>query len=632
MYYGRHGYTEHWNFVARLMINTNTLTGVSPRETRATRLPDGGWRVNSTQVLGYYPRCVGDVLEHWGVSDPDRVFLAERDGDDQWRSVSYGEALKRVRSIAQAFIERGLSPDRPLLTLSKNSVDHGLVILAAMHAGIPVVPVAPAYASASKDYAKLRHVFDLIKPQLVYVDRAASYEGALKAIGCTATLLASDSEGADASVELYADFVACIPDARLDASFRAVGPDTIGKVLMTSGSTGMPKGVINTQRMMCSNMQAVSQVYHYWSEQPPVQLSWMPWNHTAGGNHAFHTTLWHGGALYIDDGRPVAGQFERTVHNLRDRRVAVTSYMSVPLAYAMLLTHLESEPELRNTFFSQLRYLGAAGAGIPKDHWQRLQSMASEVSGRSLLFGTNWGATETGPTATAVFFQSDRPNNIGLPIPGVDLRLVPTDGKLELRLKAPFVTQGYWGQPELSREAFDEYGYYRTGDAGKLIDESHPEEGIQFDGRIAEDFKLATGTWVSVGTVRTRVIQAGMPLIQDVVITGHNQQELGMLVFLNDAECRRRHPEAASLDSEAIGQLEAVRVFVQEVLSRLAAESPGSSTRPARALIMLTPPKADHSEITEKGNLNQRAVLQNRSVEVEKLHSSPLHPEVVRAS
>lgn len=613
------------------MTDTPVLTGVAPRDVEARRLPRGGWTLRSTQRLGPYPRCVGDVLEHWGASEPDRIFLAERSGASRWATVSYGQALAKVRSLAQAIVEAGLSPERPLLTLSRNSVDHGLVILAAMHAGIPVVPVAPAYALASKDPAKLRHVFGLIEPQWVYLDRAALYDDALDRIGCTAHRFTSDAQGARPGVETLSDLLGASPDARLERAFQALRPETIGKILMTSGSTGMPKGVINTQRMMCSNMQAVSQVYHYWSERPPVQLSWMPWNHTAGGNHAFHTTLWHGGTLYIDEGRPVAGQFERTLDNLRDPAVKVTSYMSVPLAYAMLLPHLEAEEPLRQTFFGHLRYIGAAGAGIPKDHWLRLRDMAQAVSGRQLLFGTNWGATETAPTATAVFFQSDRPNNIGLPIPGVDLRLVPTEGKFELRLKAPFVTQGYWGQPELSAQAFDEEGYYRTGDAGKLIDEDRPEEGIQFDGRIAEDFKLSTGTWVSVGTLRARVIQAGLPYIQDVVITGHNRQELGALVFLNERECRAMSQDFTGLAVDSLGDLDCIRALVKKAIQQIAAESTGSSTHVARALIMRTPPQSDRNEITEKGSLNQRAVLQNREGEVDKLYAAPEHPDVIRA-
>ncbi len=605
---------------------------VAPREVSITPLEGGGWSLRSPQALGFYPRCVGEVLEHWARTEPDRVFLADRASDGPWRSVSYADAASKVRAIAQGLLELGLSPDRPVLTLSRNSIEHGLMILGAMHAGLSVVPVAPAYAMASKDLRKLQHVFDLIDPSLVYVDEGHLYAEALGRVAREPVRVVSSGSPVDGHATIpFADLVRTPVGQRLRHAFAAITPDTIGKVLLTSGSTAMPKGVINTHRMMCANMQAVSQVYHFYSESPPIQLSWLPWNHTAGGNHVFHTTLWHGGSLYIDDGKPVPGQVERTVANLRDIPEPVTVYLSVPLGYSMLLPYLESDAGLRRQFLSKIRYMGSAGAGFPRNQWERIQELVEHEQGHRILFATNWGATETAPTATAVHFDSDRPNNIGLPIPGVELRLAPLDGKYELRVKGPSIFPGYWKQPELTAASRDQDGFYRTGDAGKFIDPDHPELGVQFDGRVAEDFKLLSGTWVSVGNLRVRAVQAGSPVVQDVVVTGHNRDEIGLLVFPNVPACRALCPElpAEATAADVIAS-EAVRRHLQGALGAMARESSGSSTRPARAWLLAEPPRPEHNEITEKGYINQRAVLENRAADVERLYSDD--PMVIHAT
>jgi feruloyl-CoA synthase len=602
---------------------------VASQEVVAQRLPGGGWSLRSPQSLGVYPRCVGDMLVHWARTAPDRMFLAERQGD-VWRAVTYAQALAAVEGIAQHLLDRGLDPARPVVTLSPNSVEHGLMLLGAMHAGLPVAPVSPSYALASKDFRKLRHVLDLLSPSLLYLNDGAPYAEALRAaLDGPVPILTSGSALDGVESTPFGQAAATPAGASLRIAFRAIDGDTIAKILMTSGSTGMPKGVINTQRMMCANQQAYAQAYPFFAEQPPVQLSWLPWNHTAGGNHVFNLTLRHGGSLYIDDGRPVPGEMERTVRNLRE--LALTSYTSVPLGYAMLLPHLEQDPALRQTFFSDLRYLGCAGAALPETHRSALQSMAIQVRGAPLLFGTNWGATETAPTVTAVHFETTVPGCIGLPIPGGELRLVPTDGKLELRVRGPSITPGYWRQPEQTAKAFDEEGFYRTGDAGRLVDENDPKAGVRFDGRVAEDFKLLSGTWVSVGSLRVKAIQAAGPYVQDVVVTGHNRLELGLLAFPSEAACRALCPELpADAPMSEVVRHPKVRSSVRDALAEMAARSTGSSTRPTRALLLAQPPSLAASEITEKGYINQRAVLENRASEVERLYAPTPDDDVLQ--
>ena len=549
--------------------------------------------------LAPFPRAVGEWLVHWARTSPDRVFLAERAGE-AWRKVTYAGALDAVRSIGEALLARGLSADRPVAILSDNSVDHALLALGAMHAGIPAAPISPAYSLMSKDHARLKGIFELLQPGLVYARDPAPFAPALEAVGARTTGIE----------ELLAEK----PGARIDAAFAAVGPDTVAKILFTSGSTGSPKGVINTHRMLCSNQQSWAQLWPFLEETPPVLCEWLPWNHAFGGNATFNMVLRNGGTMYVDGGKPAPGLVETTVRNLRE--VSPTLYFNVPRGFDLLLPYLESDAELRRSFFRNLDAVFYAGAALPQNLWARLEALAVAENGGRLSMLSAWGSTETSPMATCVHYPIARAGVIGNPGPGTELKLVPSGTKLEVRVRGPNVTPGYWRRDDLTREAFDEEGFYRIGDAMKFVDPDDPAKGLAFDGRVAEDFKLMSGTWVHVGTVRVQLIAACDPLVQDAVITGHDREEMGALVFVNPAAAK-----ALGLDTDG------VRARLQTALGKLAAESTGTSTAPVRLLVLDEPPSIDANEITDKGYINQRAVLERRAAVVERLHAGG--PEVI---
>ncbi|MES2262725.1 MAG: feruloyl-CoA synthase [Pseudomonadota bacterium] len=602
---------------------------LAPASVHVTELDNGETLLRSPIELEPYQRSVPDMLEHWARVAPGRTLYAERGADQAWRTISYGEVRAAVRSIGQALLERGLSPGRPLMILAPNSIEHALLALAAMYVGVPLVPVAPAYALMSKDYAKLRHVFDMVEPGMVFVPRAADFLPALTAVGLRgAVLVSADEAGAGCGSISFADLLATACGDAVERAFASLTPDTVAKILLTSGSTGMPKGVINTQRMLCSNQQAWSQLYHFLSERPPVLLDWLPWNHTFGGNNNFGLVLRHGGTLHIDSGKPLPGSIEQTVANLRE--ISPSIYFNVPGGYDMLLPYLEREPLLRRQLFENLGFLCYAGASLPRRTWERLQEMAVEVTGRRVLVVSAWGATETAPGATTVYFDTGHYGNIGLPIPGVELKLVPNGDKLEMRVRGPNVTPGYWKRDDLTAAAFDEDGYFRMGDAGRLIDAASPGKGIEFDGRIGEDFKLTSGTWVDVGGLRLKVIAAGAPLIQDAVIAGHNRDEIGLLIFPDPSACRALCADmptgAPWADVLRDGR---VRAAMAAALERVAAQATGGASRPRRALLMAEPPSMDANEMTEKRYINQRAVLQRRAAEVERLYAEQPDPDLL---
>ena len=569
----------------------------APARVDVEKRPDGSMLLRSPQKLGAYARCAGEWLEHWAAQAPDRAFVAERAGDS-WRKVTYREALDAVRRIGGALLERGLDAGRPLAILSDNSVDHALLALGAMHVGVPVAPISPAYSLMSKDHAKLKAIFELLRPGLVYAADPAKFAPALAAVGAQATPIAELLEAS--------------PRARADEAFARIGPDTVAKILFTSGSTGTPKGVINTQRMLCANQQMLAQGWPFIEDKPPVVVDWLPWSHTFGGNHNFNMVLRNGGTLYVDGGKPAPGLIEISARNLKD--IAPNMYFNVPRGFDLLLPLLESDAALRSNFFRNLDVLFYAAAALPQNLWERIEKLALEEKGGKLAMLSAWGSTETSPLATQVHFHIDRAGVIGLPVPGCELKLVPSAGKLEVRVRGPNVTPGYYKREDLTRASFDEEGFYRIGDALKLADPADPARGLTFDGRVAEDFKLTTGTWVHAGAVRVKLIAAGNPLIQDAVITGHDRDEVGALVFLS--------PAAKDIAPEAI------RARLAAALKALAAES-GSSMHPTRLLALADPPSIDAGEITDKGYINQRAVLENRAALVEKLYAGA--PEVIRA-
>jgi feruloyl-CoA synthase len=573
------------------------------------RRADGTILLRSTQRLGPYPRCITERLLHWAREAPQRRFIAQRDETGAWRTLTYAQTLARVRAIGLALLERGLSAERPLAILSDNDIEHALLALAAMHVGVPYVPVSSAYSLVSTDHAKLRYVMDLVTPGLVFASDRGKFARAIQA---------AVPAGIEAIFNSTLDkFEIETPSGAVDEAHARVGPDTIAKFLLTSGSTGQPKAVVNTQRMLCANQQMLAQALPSLRSSPPVLVDWLPWNHTAGGNHNFGIVLYNGGTLYIDDGKPVPGLIQRTVRNLRE--IAPTAYFNVPRGYEALLPYLRSDAALRNSFFSRLGLLQYAAAVLPQPVWKAYEDLALESTGKPLLWITGYGATETAPFAMCTHRGAARAGTVGLPVDGLELKLVPSGDKLEARFRGPSIAPGYWRQPDLTRAAFDEEGFYRSGDAMRFADPAQPQSGLVFDGRTAEDFKLTTGTWVSVGALRGRIASAGSPYVQDAVITGHDRGEVGALIFPNLQACN-------GFDAAAL------RGIFQDVVDRLAGDSTGSSTRIARALVLEQPPSLDAGEITDKGSINQRAVLKVRATLVEELYAEPPGARVVIAT
>jgi len=563
---------------------------LAPREVRLERRDDGTLLLRSPQKLEQPARCVTEWLVRWALEAPSRPFLCERDKDGGWRQLGYLEAYGAVRRIGQALLDRKLGPARPLAILSDNSIDHALLALGAMHVGVPVAPVSPAYSLMSKDFAKLRQIFELLQPGLVYAADPEKFGAALAAVNATSLSVP--------------ELLEVNPGSTLEREFAKVSSATVAKILFTSGSTGAPKGVVNTHGMLCANQQQLAQAWPFVAERPPVVVDWLPWNHTFGGNYVFNLVLRNGGTLYIDGGKPIPGLVETTAHNLKE--VSPTLYFNVPRGYDLLLPFLEQDEDLRRRFFADLDLVFYAAASLPQNLWDRLQKIAKDEEKSDLAMLSAWGSTETAPLATSVHFLMERPGVIGLPVAGCELKLVPSAGKLEARVRGPNVTPGYYKREDLTRAAFDEEGFYRIGDAVKLADPADPAKGVVFDGRVAEDFKLATGTWVHVGAVRVALIAAGDPLIQDAVVTGHDRNEIGALVFL-------------SAFSKTLSQPE-VRQRLEKALKDLS-QSGGSSMRPTRLMVMAEPPSIDANEITDKGYMNQRAVLERRKALVEELYA-----------
>jgi feruloyl-CoA synthase len=582
---------------------------------------DGATYLRTRQTLGPYPTRITDRLEFWAERAPDRRFLAERNPDGQWRGITYADTLRDVRALAQALLDRQLSVERPILILSGNGIDHGLLALAAMHVGVPYAPVAPAYSLQARDFATLRLVFERMRPGLVFAADGALFERALENVLPKGTeVVVSRSAPVAVPSSAFGELLGTRATDAVDDARDRVGPDTIAKVLFTSGSTGRPKGVINTQRMFCSNQEMIRSVLLFLGDDPPVLCDWSPWNHTAGGNHNFGLVLYNGGTLYIDEGKPTPALFHATVKNLRE--VSCTAHFAVPRLYEMLMPHLGSDAVLRETFFRDLKLLFYAAAGLGQRFWDELRDLSIQACGEEILIMTGFGSTETAPFALSTGTEGAFAGMVGLPAPGLDLKLMPVGSKLEARLRGPNITPGYWGDDELTRAAFDEEGYYRLGDAMRFVDPGRPEKGLIFDGRLAEDFKLSTGTWVSVGPLRARILAAAAGLAQDVVIAGHDRDFVGALVFPNVTICRDVAGLPATAQPHDVIRHPRVVERFQDVFGRLARESTGSSTYVARALLLEDPPMLDAREITDKGSINQKAVILNRAALVEELYAS----------
>ncbi len=600
---------------------------LSPR-VAVERRPDRTLVLRSPEPLRAYARCMGEHLLRRAEERPAHPFLGQREGEG-WRTLTYGETLRRVTALSTALLRRDLSAERPIAILSENSIEHALLMLAAMQIGVPVAPVSAAYSLLSRDHRKLQAVFRLLTPGLVLVDDGPRFAPALAALRDFDFEPVAVRDGGPESTA-FAALLEEEDPAAVSRAFAAVAPDTIAKFLLTSGSTGEPKAVINTQRMLCSNQQTLLQAWPFLGEEPPVLVDWLPWNHTAGGNNNVGAALVNGGTLYIDDGKPTPDLIGKTVRNLRE--IAPTLYYSVPRGYEALLPFLESDEALRANFFSRLQVMQYAGAALPAHLWERLERVSALATGRRVRMTSGWGATETAPQVTLVHFPPRRPSVIGLPTPGNVLKMVPTaiEGKYELRVHGPNVTPGYWRRADLTAAAFDEEGFYRMGDAGRLADPDDPAQGIEFAGRVSEEFKLTSGTWVQTGALRVRAVAALAPVAQDIVVAGHDRDEIRFLIFPSPAGCRSLCPEADAATPLADLLADArIRDCVRQGLARLRAEGGGSSTYATGALLLAEPPSIDAGEITDKGYINQRAVLERRAALVEALYAEPLSDSAI---
>jgi feruloyl-CoA synthase len=586
-------------------------------------LSDGGVILRSPQSIGDYPESQSDWIIKWANKTPNSVFLADRSREEHlWRTITYQEFLTQITSVAQALLNRGLSVDRPVAILSDNSIDNALLLYGAMHVGIPVVPISPAYSLLSDDFGKLKHILEVTNPGLVYVADGEKFTKALKNINFSiAEVVVSSNAPAGIDSTDFEELLTVTPTAEVETNKKKVGPDTFAKILFTSGSTGDPKGVINTQRMLCSNQQAIAQVWTFLEEKPPITLDWLPWNHTFGGNHNLNMILRNGGTMYIDGGKPAPGIIEQTVANLRE--VSPTIYFNVPRGYDMLIPYFEKDAELRKVFFKDLDVIFYAAAALTQSSWEKLEVLSEKTIGKRVFMLAGWGATETAPDCTQVHWQISKAGVIGLPIPATEIKLVPNEEKLEIRVKGPNVMPGYFKDPELTKNAFDQDGFYCIGDAAKFEDSLDPTKGIVFDGRVSENFKLSTGTWVSVGNLRTSVVACADNVIQDVVVSGHDCDEIGILVFPNIQGCRFLCPDLSA--ETKVAQLVAnkkVRAALENGLREYNKNNNSSSLRVTRARFMVEPPNIDANEITDKGYINQRAVLERRQDLVTKLYSS----------
>lgn len=573
---------------------------LAPRRVLREESPDGGFVLRHPEPLRPHARCIGDWLEHRARVAPDAPFLAERDPQGGVRQLTYGQARAAVGRVAQGLLDMGLPAGKPVVVLSDNSVDAALLGLATMHLGRVLCTVSSAYCRLTRDYGKISAILDGLDPALVYASDAATYGPATTAWNGRAPVRFDLPDATET------------PDVM--RAFTAITPDHPAKYLLTSGSTGTPKVVVNTHRMLCANQQQIAQVWPFLERHPLVVVDWLPWSHTFGANHNFNMVLAHGGSLFVDEGRPAPGLVERTLRNLRD--VKPTFWFNVPRGFDVLLPHLEEDEAAARDVFERLEGVFYAAAALPQSLWQRLEAVARRVRERPVWFTSAWGGTETSPAVTEVHWPIERAGCIGLPLPGVELKFVPDGGKLEMRVRGPNVFPGYRDAPALTAAAFDADGYYRIGDAGRLIDDADPSLGVVFDGRIAEDFKLTSGTWVSVGTLRVQVVNAMAPHVADVVITGHDREEIGLLVFPT--------PQARALPP---GELAA---HVRAALAALRAGGRGSARTPTRAILQDEPPNADAGEITDKGYLNQRAVLTRRAADVAALYGAT-DDRVIRA-
>jgi len=602
---------------------------LGPADVAVERRGDGAIVMRSPHPLPRYPRMLTERLAHWASAAPDRVFLAQRDATGGWRTMNYTETYTAVRAIAAALLQRGLNADRPVAILSGNDIEHALLGLAAMHVGIPYAPISVPYSLLSQDFGKLKSIIEVLAPGLIFAADGAAFSRAIAAaLPSSVEVVVAGNPPPGRATTPFAQLTKTSATADVETAHARVEPDWPAKILFTSGSTGRPKGVENTYRMLCANQAMIRAALAFFADEPPVIVDWLPWNHTFGSNHNFGLVLDNGGSLYIDEGKPLPGAIEATVRNLRD--IAPTIYFNVPKGFEMLLPYLAAEDALRETFFSRLKVMFYAGAALAQHVLDAYEALAVRTTGERILFMSSLGSTETAPAALSCNWDCERAGNIGLPLPGVTLKLVPREGKLEARLKGENIMPGYWRAPALTAEAFDEERFYKIGDALKFADPNDPAKGLLFDGRLAEDFKLATGTWVSVGPLRAAFIAHFAPLVRDVVLAGADRDEVTALIFPDLDACRKIATALPADTGSLLADRRVMEAFARRVDS-FAAASTGTSSRVTRAVLLAAPPSLDIGEMTDKGSINQRAVLAHRAAMVEELYAAAPPPHVIVA-
>ncbi|MDT3686466.1 MAG: feruloyl-CoA synthase [Pseudorhodoplanes sp.] len=587
--------------------------------------PDGGYRIQSKRPLQSIEPSLAGLFRRAVERQPERLFLAERDAAGVWQGVTYAQARAKVDAVAQALLDRGLSAERPVMVLSGNSIEHAILMLAGYTAGVPVAPISVAYSLQSQDHAKLKHINALLTPGLVYVSDTAPFAKALAHVD--APIVAGRNGANIDAVTAFDDLTRTVPGQAVERAAASIGADTIAKFLFTSGSTSFPKGVINTHGMLTANQQQLSQCWPFIVERPLMMVDWLPWNHTFGSNYTFNLALYNAGTMYLDAGKPVPALIEHTVRNLRE--VSPSVYFNVPAGFGALLPFLEKDDALARSFFDNLQLIFYAGAALPQDLWERLEAISIRTTGHRVPMTSAWGTTETSPLATSAHFFLERAGNIGVPVSGVELKLVPNGSKLEIRVRGPNVTPGYWRSPELTKDAFDKEGFYKPGDAVRFADPDDANQGVIFDGRTAEDFKLTNGTWVAVGALRVGALAAASPALQDAIVAGEGRDEVGLVAWLNAAGCRQLIGDNAPADLAEIACHPVIHAHLAKAFARWNAVNTGATMRIARILLLPDTPSIDANEITDKGYINQRVALENRRAEVSRLFDNAKYPDTL---
>lgn len=581
----------------------------------SSKQADGSILISQKEPLGDYPDRLSDRIIHWASATPDQIWMSERNDDDEWVGVTYAELLEKIRSVGQFLLGLGLSTDRPLLILSGNSISHGIMALGAQYAGIPSAVIAPAYSLISGDFKKLKSIGDQITPGAIFVDKSEKFLPAVNSVFSDLPLLAVEGEGITHS---YSHVLSTIADETVDSANAATGPDTIAKFMFTSGTTGSPKAVIITQKMMCSNMEMVADCFAYFKNEPPILLDWAPWNHVAAGTKIFNMAIYNGGTFFIDGGKPTPALIGETIRNIRE--VSPNWYFNVPTGYDMLIEAMNEDASLAKSFFKNVKLFMYAGAAMAAHTWSGLDKLAIEATGERIMLCTGLGATETTPFALFCTDIQDVPGNVGIPSKGLTLKLLPNQGKFEARLKGPSVTPGYWRNEKLTEEAFDGDGFYCLGDALRFADIEDASKGFFFDGRVAENFKLATGTWVAVGALRSKVTDALEGIAKDVVIAGAGKNELTALLIPSRPVAEKLVEGANKLTDQALFSHPDLVDKVATLLGTYNKTAGGSSLRVMRVMFITDPLSLDKGEVTDKGSVNQRAVLANRPKDAEALY------------